>query len=283
MTVKELTKDMDSFLRALRRVDDCESSIAYDNEDGTIRFLIVHNAEGSAGKYMTFDVSVAVDEDKDGGRMAKIMDLDHDIWQEDEDSGLFEIESFEFLKQDPDREDVRTMMDLVNKTYWYKVCPCQKYLIKDRSDLCFFCELTATPEDLTKDTCPICLEDAYMMHLKKTPCCSQLVHRGCIKEWSVKGKTDKCALCRGSSGEAPPHKRVAGPLMVLDFEEVAARIAEAVNAAGLVGNVGTSADAAGTSTNTAGASADAACADAATVDSDASSPEAAMTDAPLAD
>ena len=215
--------DPASFVRALRRVNASESSIAYDNEDGTLRFVIAHNDDGSAGKFMAFDVCIAnTDSDGPAGeRLAAIMALDHDV-QTDEFSDCYDLETFELPKDGPiDDEELQEMIDLVNKTYAYKICPCDKYLIKDKADLCFFCEATGDEAGLRKEQCPICLDDGYMMHLKKTSCCGQLVHRRCTKQWSNAGKTDKCALCRGPCDERPS-KRARE--VVIDLDDIAARI-----------------------------------------------------------
>jgi hypothetical protein len=194
-----LLKSRDHFWAALQRIHSTNSGVTYTNEDDTFKLMIRNDPEGGAGKYMVMDLVIVAPEEEE--RVVNALEMENDGWWDDDDPSSFIVESWEFDKKTPDEDELKEMMEYVNATYAYKICPCAKYFIKDQKEMCFYCELTASEDGIKKATCPICLSDGYMMHMKTTTCCSQIVHHDCARTWSVKGKTGTCALCRAPTKE----------------------------------------------------------------------------------
>lgn len=217
-TTPEMLKSRDQFWSAVQRIHETNSGITYHNEDSTFKLMIRNDPDGGAGKFMVLDLIIVAPEEEE--RVIEALEMENDGWWDEDDPTAFVVESWEFLKKDPDEDEIKEMMDYVNATYKYKICPCAKYFIKDGKDMCVFCELTASQDDLKKESCPICLSDGYTMHMKKTKCCSQTVHKDCAKTWSLKGNTDKCALCRATNDDAPSRQPRGGTdRLVLQIDE----------------------------------------------------------------
>lgn len=210
-------KSKERFWDVLKRIYDSNDGVVYENEERSFKFMIRNNPDGGAGKFMVMDLVIIATEDDE--RVSEVLELEHDGWWDDDDDTSFIVESWEFEKAKPDQEQLQEMMEYVNCTYDYKICPCGKYFIKDKKDACFFCEMTASDADMKRETCPICLADGFFMHMKKTKCCDQIVHRGCAKTWSLKGKTNTCALCRAPVLNSPP--RMERDRIVLQIDETA--------------------------------------------------------------
>lgn len=224
--------DRSQFLKTLRRVHADGSYIMYPNADDTLRFMLRDMAQGGAGKYMTFELVMVLDDED--GRVAKALRYEHDEYADEDDAVGRVIGDLELGKGSPDEDELEELDEfqaLVNKTRGYRICPCETYLIKDDADKCFACEMRAVAADLVEDTCPICLEQALMMHMKRTKCCGKLVHRGCSAAWAASGSSSAptCPLCRGDSGEAPPTKRMRLDVVIEDslVEGLVAAIEEA--------------------------------------------------------
>jgi hypothetical protein len=214
-TKDNLVKSKERFWSVLKRIHETNDGVVYQNEERSFKFMIRNDPDGGAGKFMVFDLAIIATEDDD--RVQEALEMEHDGWWDDDDSTMFVIESWEFEKAGPDDEELQEMMDYVNCTYDYKICPCGTYFIKDKKDACFYCEMTASDEDMKRETCPICLSDGFTMHMKKTKCCDQIVHRGCAKAWTLKGKSGTCALCRAPTQASPP--RVGRDRIVLQIDE----------------------------------------------------------------
>lgn len=214
MTVN-LVKNKERFWNVLKRVHESNDGLVYENEERSFKFMIRNDPEGGAGKFMVMDLVIISSEEEE--RVQEVLELEHDGWWDDDND--FVIESWEFEKANPDQDELQEMMDYVNCTYEYKICPCGKYFIKDKKDACFFCEMTASEEDMKRETCPICLSDGFTMHMKRTKCCDQIVHRGCAKAWTLKGKSGTCALCRAPTQASPP--RIGRDRIVLQIDETA--------------------------------------------------------------
>lgn len=214
----DFLKTRDRFWTALKRVHATNSAVTYFSKDESFKLMIRNDPEGGAGKYMVVDLVIVAPEDED--RVLDVLELENDGWWDDEDPAAFVVESWEFEKDAPDEDELTEMMEYVNATYKYTFCPCGKYFIKDDRDVCVFCDMTASDDDLRKESCPICLSDGYMMHMKKTACCGQIVHRECCKAWTNKSKT--CALCRAKVTPDPARRGSRRPTnVVLQIDDTA--------------------------------------------------------------
>jgi hypothetical protein len=213
----DFVKNKDRFWSVLQRVHETNDAIVYENDERSFKFMIRNDPDGGAGKFMVMDLAIIAPEDDE--RVQEALEYEHDGWWDDDDPTTFVVESWEFEKAKPDQGELQEMMDYVNRTHEYKICPCGRYLVKDKKDACFFCEMTASDDDMKRETCPICLCDGFAMHMKRTKCCDQIVHRGCAKAWTLKGKTGTCALCRAPTQASPP--RIGRDQIVLQIDETA--------------------------------------------------------------
>jgi hypothetical protein len=219
-----LVRDTKSLMETLRRMSESEKSIGYPNEDGTIRFILRNDPEGSAGRYMAFELVVVTDDENedDNARVREAITHDYDgYWEDAADpaEAAYILDSWELpkdLPKDPAKfasdevkETLEEIRDAINESRGYKICPCSKYFIKDGKPLCLFCHLTATPPDFEAAECPICMDDGLAMHMKPTKCCDKMVHRECLRTWGLKSNTDKCPLCRQPCETPKPRARVS--------------------------------------------------------------------------
>jgi hypothetical protein len=209
-----MIRDNKQFVVALKRMHELPgSTMTYNSDDGKLSFVVRDLPQGRTGKSMTFDLGILVLEDDHV--LNKVLSLENDGWfdeQEDDSSArIYVLEQFELDKPEPDKDDIDAFVNSVNQTVKYKICPCDKYLIKDGDLKCFYCEMTATDEDLALQECPICSDEGLAMHMKKTSCCGKDVHRSCAIKWALeqlkKSEKTSCALCR-TEIEEPEAKRI---------------------------------------------------------------------------
>ncbi len=226
--VSGLVKNKERFWEVLKRIHESNDGVVYENEERSFKFMIRNDPEGGAGKFMVMDLVIIATENDE--RVLDVLELEHDGWWDEDDDTSFVVESWEFEKSKPNQEELQEMMDYVNCTYDYKICPCEKYFIKDKKDACFFCEMTASDDDMKRETCPICLVDGFAMHMKRTKCCNQVIHRGCARAWTLKGKTNTCAMCRAPTQASPPRRERDRIVLQIDesaIQEIVDRIGRA--------------------------------------------------------
>jgi hypothetical protein len=178
----------------LERLHATNDGVAFWSRSRKFKLMIRPDPEGSAGKFVTFDVVML----NDDHTLDKFLELDTNGGFVDDDNEEYVIDSWEFDKKKPGSQDLDSMIECVNSVYNYELCHCGERFIKDvGASMCVFCEMYARDEDLVKFTCPICLDDGIALHSKKTTCCSNVMHKTCYDEWSRKGNS-KCAICRAS-------------------------------------------------------------------------------------
>jgi hypothetical protein len=87
-------------------------------------------------------------------------------------------------------------MDMLNRVYTWSTCPCGNYFIKDTSHMCYYCDLTKTPDDHAEIFCPICHDVGYQRWMITVPCCKQVMHTRCRDACRAASSTHTCPLCR---------------------------------------------------------------------------------------
>lgn len=95
--------------------------------------------------------------------------------------------------KDDDLEELKTR---INDIVRWSVCRgCKRrFLDSPDHDMCTFCVMTSTPEDLEKEMCVICQEQTSAKLFKQLPCCKQRMHVHCLASM----KKRQCPLCRAA-------------------------------------------------------------------------------------
>jgi hypothetical protein len=82
-----------------------------------------------------------------------------------------------------------------------RICPCNRHLIKDKCDMCFFCHMTASSDELHKVMCTICHQETPRVTVHRQSCCQQFMHPLCLARWQcsdASGTNPTCPMCRAS-------------------------------------------------------------------------------------
>jgi hypothetical protein len=185
------------FLETMKRMYASRSGVMFRNEDGT--FAMVLRCDSDITYRMAFDIDIVYDEDTDPtGAYHQL--LVNECMETEED--VFNVVSFDICKDaEPTSEDVTRAIKLVNECHSYRLCPCNKYMIRDDHPMCFHCHMTATEADMKIETCTICHEETPRIGMKPQPCCKQYMHTRCIETWynSSASKNPRCPICREPS------------------------------------------------------------------------------------
>ena len=185
-----LVQELKSLLAALERLFLLNDSVTFWNADRTLRYGLRNDPCEEEGS-VAFEFYVVVDED-DPHRA--LFDMSDDGYFDDD--GSFVLNRWTFALASFGPGDAATVAGALNRAYLYRVCPCAKYLIKDDAALCVFCQMTATVADRAVSFCPICCEDGVAMHMTRSTCCQQAMHRRCLDAWHAKQTPHTCPLCR---------------------------------------------------------------------------------------
>lgn len=189
----------ENFLRALRRLAGNNEGIQFDNVDSRLRIMLRHDPTADDDDDHGFELAFVYCEEKDPtGKFATLLEFEHGGYFDDDNGFVFE--SFEIPRAAvPSDEAVRYAAKLVDDVYHTRICPCDRYLIKDAADLCVHCELTATVAGIEKSQCGVCHEDAYACHAHRMTCCSKRLHTQCLERWKTTSQTDPCCpFCRAA-------------------------------------------------------------------------------------
>ena len=192
-------KNAQNFASALRRLNAHNDAIIFWNAARDLKLMIRADLSEEDDEWMTFDFVLVYDAETDrSGTRFEMMDLEHDGYYDD-DEDLFFIDDFRMPKRPSfDNEDMIKAMNLINKFYATRVCPCSKYMIKNGESSCTYCLLTADAKDAMEFSCPICLDTIFGCHAVCQPCCSMHLHRACLDTWSNQSMDSarRCPLCR---------------------------------------------------------------------------------------
>lgn len=195
-----LVRDKGAMLGVLQRLHVMNDAVVFWNLDKTIKLMLRNDPVDH--ETMGWDLSIMCGDGDETQPVDAALDLEHDGYMDE--PGLFVLDSgtlpFESGAND---EAVAKVVSLVNRAYETVICPCGAYLIKDGADMCAFCQMTATPEDLRKEYCCICMDDGVAKHMATQPCCGQRLHRACLATWAAARRGDdsggapaSCPLCR---------------------------------------------------------------------------------------
>ena len=198
-----------------------DDGVMFWNHDKTFKMMIRIDPDGSTGKYVTFEL-VILDHDP---RIGKVLEKMVCNFSGNDDTDEYVVDQWEFDKNDLDQEELDDMIQYINTMYEYVFCHCGEHFIKDsiinKKDMCVFCEMTATDDDMQRFECPVCLEIGYEMHSKTVKCCDNKLHAVCYDRWAKEGN-GKCMFCRE---DLPKEINLESQF---DFEDVVSSIADAV-------------------------------------------------------
>jgi len=214
----EIIKNNDQLLSALHRIHQQNDAIMFKNHSGEFT-IMVRNDPDCIGFFMNVELLIVIEDGDDV--LVNILKNYPDAIGFDSDGGEFIIETLELDKRDVNMEDIETLRKIINGVYNYTVCNCNKYFIKDDKEMCIFCEMTATSEDLEYTDCLICMEKCYNMHGKVMKCCGTKLHTKCDNKWYVTGNK-KCVMCRAELDHRPEARRP------LNIDELVTNIAQEV-------------------------------------------------------
>lgn len=140
----------------------------------------------------SFDVSL-MEDTRTARALENDVKFDMDSDDEDEDSHVVNVFGFDAT----DAPAVLAAVQFMNDLDAWTVCGCGDHLIKDRADVCYCCELTRRPDDVQRETCPICHADGPPRWMTAAPCCGQRLHRACYR-LCLEGN-QRCPMCRGTA------------------------------------------------------------------------------------
>ena len=173
-------------VQVLRRLANTDRCMHFTNEDEDIRFYL-YAKEQASGR---FEASIYLGEQP---TILHIRELELDVQKDDD--GYYDDNVLLYGKYTIRRDDSRQLTklrDVIHECMRLRICACKKAFVYDEEDLCCFCLLTATADDLRKQFCSICLEHSCQLAMKKTSCCGNFLHRKCYE----KLPDGKCPYCR---------------------------------------------------------------------------------------
>ena len=185
-----MIKNATYFLESLKRIHAGNHGVSFQNAEESFEMVLRTDPDTTEG--MEFEISIFRDEDDDpSGKFRALMKRECNEVDEDE----FLLEDF-YIPADatPTSKEVIEAIAIVNMCHGYKVCPCNKYMIRDGHQMCLFCNMTADEESMKMDTCVICYEDTPKMGMHPQACCGQTMHRRCLDAWY--GHSLTCPICR---------------------------------------------------------------------------------------
>jgi len=204
----------------LKRLHDSNSGVTFENKNKDFKVLIRNDPEGGLGHYMTFETLILVD--PSDPILTKCLENFADAsGYVDPEETEFLIDSFEFDKRVKSEEEIDEFRVFLNSLEQISICPCATRFIHDDKDMCFYCDMTATPEKLEEFECAVCMENGHAFHSVSMPCCGNKLHKMCDSLWYRKGNKT-CAFCRA---ELP--KRGDQP-SVININELVSSIASEV-------------------------------------------------------
>lgn len=192
-----IIRDPDMLLSVLRRLNASnDGAICMFNTDRSFQIMLRCVDMGDDDEdTIAFEVALVKGEEMDDARWDEILQLEHDGYLDDDDM-VFVMDEWTLSSRDPDRETLEEAVQRINSVQRMTVCPCNRYLIKDGGDMCPFCQLTCTPDDLVRAFCCVCLTETPQKHMPCQPCCSQRIHTRCLAQWYARSQTMQCPLCR---------------------------------------------------------------------------------------
>ena len=190
-----LITSKEALLQTLIRLREANDNIAF-RTTGWLRVMVRNDpSSDSVNKdNLDFDVSVVAEEEVPA--VAKALKNEIDIIEDE--CGVIVIEEYSFLETDT--ESLEQTMDFLNLVDSWCICPCGEYLIKDKKNMCYYCDMTQNPQETAGIFCPICHEEGCSRWMVETECCKQKMHRKCretcIATAEARLQEASCPMCR---------------------------------------------------------------------------------------
>ena len=198
--MEKLIVDPASFLAVLKRLRAKDDSFAF-RASGGLRIVIRNDKDDDEDDanpdWFTFEVGVVVN-DEERPCVIKSIKNEVDIMEDVDVGGIAVLETFEFDQADD--ESLMESIEFLNAVDHWTVCPCGDYLIKDRGETCYYCQMTHRQDDTEENFCPICHEVGRNRWMITTGCCKQKMHKkckeACIVSNDLRNLESRCPMCR---------------------------------------------------------------------------------------
>lgn len=194
---RPLVSDAKNLIDALRRIYDNDEAIYFQNRDETLDFFL--RVDPGVEDSMKFELCAAFVSEGVTGNLRKIVDRSTTV--NDNDELIYREFSID-VDASPHSLDVEKAMGILNMHYDIRICPCNRQMIKDGYDMCFYCHMTASSSELHKVMCTICHQETPRVTMQQQRCCKQYMHPLCLGRWhqsEASGTDPTCPMCRASS------------------------------------------------------------------------------------
>jgi hypothetical protein len=187
-----IVSDAEALCGTLKRLHYINDQVLFNNEEES--FKISLRSDPVDPETVGCELCVLFDEDDPWTKHVLQFLSSHNGYVEDADT--YVVDSWTFPLDKLCAKDAEGVANVINEVYHWKICPCQRYVIKDDAPVCMFCQMTSVPEGRQAVFCAICHEDGPRMHMRCQPCCAQLLHRRCLDSWRNASGDERCPLCR---------------------------------------------------------------------------------------
>ena len=191
-----LIQNAENFLNGLKRLYDTDEAIVFPNIDETFVVMIRSEQEHECDDEMIFEVLIVYDVNKHSEQFLQL--LEREVIENDDDE-FFLGRVCISKTSTKDSEDVTRDMQRINGFYAMRICPCNRYFIRDVYPVCIYCQMIASEEQMQCSTCTICHEETPKIAMAPRPCCKQSMHMHCLDRWlnsEASGENPTCPICR---------------------------------------------------------------------------------------
>jgi hypothetical protein len=194
-----------NLVRVLQRLQKTHGAFKLYNVDSTfqlmLRYLPIDDDEAEDPCELTFDICLVRPDTMhalDDAEWTALLALEHEGYVDEADDTpvMFVMDQFSLIAGDPDPSALMEAIDRIHELYSMTICPCRSYFIKDGGEMCTFCQLTCSAEDMAPVTCCVCLATSAQKLMVRQACCGQQLHAGCLKMWHASAGCRSCPLCR---------------------------------------------------------------------------------------
>lgn len=204
-----LVKDTAHLLAFLRHIKMHNTGLIFYNCDHTIKFLLRNDADIEEDTMLGSELCIIhyPDDPKDD-IVRQVLKLEVDVEEDENGDAIFHSFCFE----ENDHEGLLNMANQLNKIYRMTICRCRNYFIKCELNkpvppaygmplprdpqICLYCLLSSTKEDISPHFCCVCQDVSAKMHAIKQSCCAQYIHKVCLDNWFESSGNYTCPLCR---------------------------------------------------------------------------------------
>ncbi len=186
-----IVRDPDVLFAVLQRLKIADDAICMFNADRSFQIMLRYVDDDEDTLF--FDVCLVKIDEMEDAQWDTIAQLEHGGFLDQDHLVMGE---WHISMKKPNHEVLQEAIACINRLYATTICPCNEYLIKDGGDMCPYCQLTSTPQDLRPAFCCVCQSETPQKHTILQPCCSQRIHTRCLAKWHARSHTEQCPMCR---------------------------------------------------------------------------------------